>query len=872
MNQLSCDHVLKLFMEAYPGIVAYIDRNYRYQFLSPSYEEWFGITLSEIRGKTIEEFVGQEKFKLRRPYLDRVLKGEEVKFNAFFDHASLGPIEVEQIYRPDFDSEGKVQGFLAIAHDITEQKRNERLALEKDARFRSLRDLVPQMIWEADTEGNIVWFNKGLIDITGASYEENLGQGWIKYLHPDDIAPTLKNWEKALSETSTLSTEYRVRTQSGEYRWFKVLASPVLDEANLVMGWVGTATDIEEEKAAKEIAESERKKIYSLLMQAPIGILVTNGPDHIIDLQNESARRLVKGLDLTGRSIKDLLLLLNLNDVKKVMDKIYQNGQGERFYSVPLKYKSSKENDDIFYVDITFEPLFGETGRPVGIFCMGRDVTTEVMAKHQARENEIIFKNYVESMPQIAFITDAHGRIMYFNQQWRNFSGYDEENHERWNSQAFIHPDDHLEAQERWLHSIMTGHPFEIKYRLRRKDGVYRWHLGRSLPLRDSHGRVTKWVGTDTDIHDQKEIEVNQGRLLQLMDSSSDFIGMTDRFGKIIHINTAGKRILGLNEGENPLDFKLNDFIFPEDINFVEKIILPTTLRSGKWVGEFRFRHLQTQKEVWMHYNAFTTQDEKSGEITGFAAVSRDITELKKKEKKLEEALKARDQFLSMASHELKTPLTSMKLQAQLNLRNLRAQKEISLERQVALAHQTNQLVGRLTKLIDDMLDVSRIRTGKLRLERSQEEIGDIVREVILRMSVLFEALDLPIPPIELEEKIFGFWDRFRIEQVIGNLLTNAIRYGKGNPIELKVRREDEHVFVSVKDKGYGIPEQDLSRIFDRFERASHSSEVSGLGLGLFISREIVAAHGGQILVESKVDHGSTFHVCLPLKIPTSQL
>lgn len=750
MNELSSNHILKLFMETYPGIVAYVDRNYRYKFLSPSYETWFGIKISEIQGKSIEEFVGQEKFQLRLPYLDRALSGEQIRFNAFFEHASLGPIEVEQIYRPDFDAQGNVQGFFAIAHDITEQKRNER--------------------------------------------------------------------------------------------------------------------------SAKEVAERERKKIYNLLMQAPLGILVTNGPDHVIELQNDSAKRYINGKDLSGRTIQDLLQLVKFDEFIKVFDQIFLSGKGFVFPGVPLQIKQTEGLEQVFYLDMIFEPIFNESGNTTGIFFMGRDVTAQVKAKNLVKENEIVFKKYAESMPQIAFITDSSGKIIYFNEQWYHFSGSDPENIQQWNPEAFIHPEDFIESQKRWMRSISIGTPFEIEYRLRRKDGMYRWHLGRALPLQDSDGKITGWVGTDTDIHDQKEIEANQGRLLQLMDSSSDFIGMTDRSGKIIHINAAGKNILGIGPEDSFAHLLLDDFIFPEDSVFVENVVVPAALKMGKWVGEFRFRHLKTNNPIWMHFNAFTTHDEKTGDITGFATMSRDITEMKIKEKKLEEALKARDQFLSMASHELKTPLTSMKLQAQLNLRNLKAQKEIPLERQVALANQTNQLVGRLTKLIDDMLDVSRIRTGKLKLEKSQQEMGDIVREVVLRMSILFEALELPIPPVEIEERIFGFWDRFRIEQVIGNLLTNAIRYGKGNPVELKVRREDEHVFVSVKDSGYGIPEEDLTRIFDRFERASHSSEVSGLGLGLFISREIVAAHGGQILVESKVDQGSTFHVCLPLKIVSSQL
>ena len=231
----------------------------------------------------------------------------------------------------------------------------------------------------------------------------------------------------------------------------------------------------------------------------------------------------------------------------------------------------------------------------------------------------------------------------------------------------------------------------------------------------------------------------------------------------------------------------------------------------------------------------------------------------------LNKALKSRDQFLSIASHELKTPLTSLKLQSQLTLRMLEKSSEIPVERQKQQAHQQSDLVTKLTRLIDDMLDVSRIRTGKLNLEKSEHEIGDVVREVVFRMELLFEAAGIPLPAINVEAKMFGFWDRFRLEQVIGNLLTNAIRYGKGKPIEILIEKKGKMASVSVTDQGYGIDKVDSERIFGRFERASHSAEVSGLGLGLFISKEIIESHAGRIYVTSHLGRGSTFTFEIPI-------
>jgi signal transduction histidine kinase len=164
------------------------------------------------------------------------------------------------------------------------------------------------------------------------------------------------------------------------------------------------------------------------------------------------------------------------------------------------------------------------------------------------------------------------------------------------------------------------------------------------------------------------------------------------------------------------------------------------------------------------------------------------------------------------------------------------------------------------------MLDVSRIRTGKLLLEKDQHDLFEITRFVIERMAVQFQASGIDLPTIRHSEAVEGKWDRFRLEQVITNLLTNAIRYGQGKPIEIDIRKVNDRAILSVKDQGYGISKQDQHRIFDRFERAINASEVSGMGLGLFITKEIIKAHQGEISVESEPGKGAIFIVDLPLK------
>ncbi len=561
--------------------------------------------------------------------------------------------------------------------------------------------------------------------------------------------------------------------------------------------------------------------------------------------------------EVVGLHVKDVVgeeyFEARLPFIKRVL-----NGEELKFRTTIYHHKLGVRD-----VEQIYRPDFDEDGSVRGFFVMVTDIHDQVAALNKIQESERLFRNYVEMIPHIAFITDCMGVVTYFNERWYEFTGITKDQGRIWEPNDIIHPEELEETHQRWIHSLETGTPLEMEYRLKRKDGEYRWHLCRSVAIKDSNDKIIKWVGTDTEIHDQKELEANQQSLIKILESSSDIIGLANNEGKVLYLNQAARLAFEVDE-----DYKgrnIEDFIHHEDLNFYHQNILPALIEKRKLEGDLRFKKYKTQKHMRVNFSGFVTTSEKTGEITGLATISRDLSEIRHKEKKLEEALISRDQFLSMASHELKTPLTSLKLQAEITLRQLNANKVIPTERQYIVAQQTNQLVGRLTRLIDDMLDVSRIKTGKLKIDKSIHEIGDIVREAVFRMYALFEAGGLLIPSISVEEKIYGSWDRFRLEQVMGNLLTNAIRYGRGKPIEIKIVKEVDKVLISVKDYGYGIASEDLKRIFDRFERAIHYSEVSGMGLGLFISKEIIEAHGGKIWVESELEVGSTFYVSIPL-------
>lgn len=229
-------------------------------------------------------------------------------------------------------------------------------------------------------------------------------------------------------------------------------------------------------------------------------------------------------------------------------------------------------------------------------------------------------------------------------------------------------------------------------------------------------------------------------------------------------------------------------------------------------------------------------------------------------------AIRARDEFVSIASHELKTPITSLKMQLQMMLRGINLEKNLSPSPEKlhkALTSSVNQ-IERLTVLIEDLLDATRIETGKLTYKFEKVDLGLLISEVLDRFSEEIRYTKTEVK-CEFEENVVALCDRYRIEQVFVNLLTNAIKYGSHNPIEVSVSKKSDKAMIIIKDHGMGIAKEMQGKIFERFERAISSTNISGLGLGLYITKQIIDAHHGSVEVDSELNQGSIFTVSLPI-------
>jgi signal transduction histidine kinase len=246
-----------------------------------------------------------------------------------------------------------------------------------------------------------------------------------------------------------------------------------------------------------------------------------------------------------------------------------------------------------------------------------------------------------------------------------------------------------------------------------------------------------------------------------------------------------------------------------------------------------------------------------------------------------QEAVRLRDDFLSVASHELRTPLTTLQLQLQSLLSAVTKGKPTIVDpRDESKLDRAVRSTERLSDLVDTLVDVSRLASGNLPMSPVTVDLGLVTRKVVARHGEesrrvesplrIFENGELVTDGVNPDRAILGHWDRERVEQMLGNLLSNALKYGAGKPIDVELTSDDSWAEITVRDRGMGIEATDLERIFGRFERAVSVRNYGGLGLGLYMTREIAARHGGTIRATSKPGEGAAFTIRLPLRPPAA--
>jgi PAS domain S-box-containing protein len=355
----------------------------------------------------------------------------------------------------------------------------------------------------------------------------------------------------------------------------------------------------------------------------------------------------------------------------------------------------------------------------------------------------------------------------------------------------------------------------------------------------------------------------SQERYRHLLDAMPECIWAADAEGKVNYWNQPGLAYCGLNASDIHEE-SFWECLHPDDRD-AARAHWEAGLRSGApFERQVRIKRARDGSHRWHLARAVPEREGEGGAVVGWIATATDIDDQKRAEDALRKAIILRDDFLSVASHELRTPLTSLKLEVA-NLSRI-ARKDGAgggAPRLIAKVEKIDSQAARLHRLIDELLDVSRIAAGRLELHVETVDLAQIVNDVSTRFSDEAARVGSTLN-VHAPDSVVGRWDKSRLDQVLTNLVSNAIKYGDCKPIDVTLEAGDDRAVVTIRDRGLGIAPNDRERIFGRFERAASTRHYGGIGLGLWIVKQIIDALGGTVTVDSTPGTGSTFTVELP--------
>ena len=469
-------------------------------------------------------------------------------------------------------------------------------------------------------------------------------------------------------------------------------------------------------------------------------------------------------------------------------------------------------------------------------------------------ESDQRFKTLIDSLPHFIWESDPNGIYTYINKRFLDWSALTLEQFNAGGLTPLIHPEDSLKFADKWRMASQSTSEVDVEYRMKNADDNYLWFLTKSIPLKDDDGHVIKWVGTTTNINEEKIIEAANAEsdmhFRLLADILPQQVWTANEKGELDYVNLVTLNYFGKSE-EEIIGAGWQTVIHPNDI----ELVLQTWQRSlndlTPYQVEFRLRN---KDDVYRwHLGRATSFVNKTNQVKWFGT-NTDIELHKANEQK-------RDEFISMASHELKTPVTSIKgyayiLQSWFEKEGNSKAAELIMKMDVQ--------VNKLTKLIGDFLHASRVEGQHFQLDKADFKFNDLINECVAGIEITKPSHKLII---EKNDDIIYHGDRLRLEQVLNNFLNNAIKYSPGaNTIIVRSEIQLNNIVVSIQDFGIGIGKEDMHKIFERFYRVDNTSaKFQGLGLGLYISSEIVKAHKGSFWIESEVAKGSIFYFMLPL-------
>ncbi|MBY8980610.1 MAG: PAS domain S-box protein [Candidatus Lokiarchaeota archaeon] len=850
--------------DSLPEVIFEINLSFTLTYTNSIASKVFGYTSQEFKeGRTIFDFVPLEDKESLLKQTKQIFRGEYLKPLQTRLRRKDGTFFFAHIHASRIFKDKSVSGVRCIIHDITDLKNTQKKIKESEEKYRLLSENANDLITVVDNDLKIDYINeKAHKRLMGYSSADFIGKTALDFVHPEDRKLIIKAFNEGDG-----SIEVRIKKKNGRYVWMessgKFYKNP--DGKNYVLTISRDISErkeaaqklIESEKKYKELANSLPEVIFEIDLK--FKLVYTNAiASKIFGYSHEEFKK--------GLNVFDFILEGDRDEVIRNLSLIFRGKTVD-----PLIMQLKKKDGTIFYGSLNATPIYKGT-TIIGMRSIIHDVTEMVKAEERIKESEEQFRTISEqSLMGISIIQEES--VKYVNKTLAHILGYSLEEMLNWGQGEFfktIHPEDKKKVIE-FATKIENQDDAVVQYYEARgihRDGNTIWLevYNKQIKFQNKPAFLVSYIDITERKKAKEELRQSEEKYRFLFEKSPVSILLINTKGKIVDCNPALEKLIEYDRTEL-IGHKFSN------LSFILPKYLPQLLKRLKQISDgenIPSIHIQLIKKdgslIWVNYESSLV---KMGEKRYIMVMGHDISDTKELEIKLMQLNEMRKEFIDRASHELKTPITTV--YGAYQLLDLLHKDKFNPE-QLELLEMASIGTKRIKKLVDDLLDVSLLESKTFKVNKSRTDLSNIIINCIKEMKYFSNKrnheIDIDILP-ELNMNI----DESRIELVFTNLISNAIKYTPSNgKIQIKMQSDGKFAQVKISDSGVGLSSEEIKALFKKFSTIESSlkkdldMDLGSTGLGLFLSKEIINLHGGEIWAESEgKGKGSTFIVKIPI-------
>ncbi|CAN5435007.1 hypothetical protein BH10BAC2_BH10BAC2_38620 [soil metagenome] len=835
----------RTILESSPDCLKVLDSDGRIQFMN-----FNGLCQMEIDDfftiKNTNWFAlwGSDNEALVKASVDKALTGETAHFTAFCPTVKGTPKWWDVLVSPIGKPGEAVRQIISVSRDITEQKKAEEKIHESETRFRSLAKNSPDMIVQMDKHLRYTYVSPILENMMGIKSEKFIGKTYREMGFPEDMCIFFD--EQLAITTQKKQHEVEYIGLKGEDAFTRVVAEP--DKRGDLNSFLIITTDVT--KARRSERQLQKQVIHLKLATESANVGTWSLDIKTQKLEWSALHKKMWGYDEDGTDLtyEEWHKLILQEDKEKAFKKVEEARINHSAYDV--EYRIGRANDKVIrWMRSVGQYYYNEAGEADTLTGISLDITEQKEGEHKLKASEELFRLLTLNSPDVITRLDKDGRYLYASPSIIKLTGKNAEEFIGRSYREMDIPEAICELFDKSIALVLQQkkmHTIEFN-----AANGYSILSSRLVPEINEKGEAVSVMMIHTDITEHKlaedKLKGSETKFKTLAEALPHLVWMTDEKGKYEYASDSWMQYSGLDPH---LDETWQQLVHPGDMNSLMNTWSKSLSSGQPYVTDARLKN--KKGEYRWHVVHGEAIKNKEGEIIKWIGAFTDIHE----QKMIEEQ---KDEFISIASHEMKTPLTTAKGYIELLLLSLSEENETAL-----YATKANQAVERLNNLVTELLDSSKVQNGQLDYTNTTFDFNELVEETLKNFQLSAKNHKLQKTGNCLRQINA---DRGRLQQVLINLLSNAIKYSpKADKVLIKIEERDDKIQVSVQDFGVGMSGKHLDKIFDRYYRVlEHAIHFQGLGIGLYISKNIIEKHEGILWAESEPEKGSTFYFTLPV-------